>query len=400
MNKDLEKKVDEILNRGVIKQILPTKEEFKKKLLTEKLRFYIGADPTSNALHLSHAKNYMLLEDFRKLGHEVIVLVGDFTARIGDPTDKTSSRQQLTKQDVEENVKDWIKQISPLINFSTKENPARVLYNSEWLAKLSMEEVLKIASYTTVQKMLERDMFEKRIKNNKPIYLHEFLYPLMQGYDSVAMEVDVELCGTDQIFNALVGRTLIKRMKNKNKFVVAVNLMENPVTGELMSKSNGTGIFLNFSSIEMYGGIMSQADEMIEIFLVNNTRLSLKEIKKIISAENPRDAKMRAAWEIVKIFHGEAQANLAQEDFINKFQKNNIPENILEVKIAKEKVSVFDLAKACLKDKSNSSIRILINQGAVKINNESKNNLEEEINLTDSGLVVKIGKKNWFKILK
>ncbi|NCD00762.1 tyrosine--tRNA ligase [bacterium] len=400
MNKDLEKKVDEILDRGIIKQILPTKEEFKKKLLTEKLRFYIGADPTSKALHLSHAKNYMLLEDFRKLGHEAIVLVGDFTARIGDPTDKTSARKQLTKEDVENNVKDWIRQISPLINFSDKENPAQVLYNSEWLSKLSMEEVVDLASHTTVQKMLERDMFEKRINENKPIFLHEFLYPLMQGYDSVAMEVDVELCGTDQIFNALMGRTLIKKIKNKDKFVVAVNLMENPITGELMSKSNGTGVFLNFSPIEMYGGIMSQADEMIEIFLINNTRLSKEEIKNILSVENPRDAKMKIAWEIVKIFHGEKQANLAQEDFVNKFQKKNIPENIPEIKTEKEKVSIFDLAKSCFPDKSNSDIRRLIDQGAVKINDESKVDLEEEIDLIDEGLVVKIGKKNWFKILK
>lgn len=400
MNKDLEKKVDEILDRGIIKQILPTKEEFKKKLLTEKLRFYIGADPTSKALHLSHAKNYMLLEDFRKLGHEVIVLVGDFTARIGDPTDKVSARKQLTKEDVENNVKDWIRQISPLINFSDKKNPAQVLYNSEWLSKLSMEEVVDLASHTTVQKMLERDMFEKRINENKPIFLHEFLYPLMQGYDSVAMEVDVELCGTDQIFNALMGRTLIKKIKNKDKFVVAVNLMENPVTGELMSKSNGTGVFLNFSPIEMYGGIMSQADEMIEIFLINNTRLSKEEIKNILSFENPRDSKMKTAWEIVKVFHGKEQADLAQEDFINKFQKKNIPENIPEVSVGKEKVSIFDLVKHCLTDRSNSDIRRLIDQGAVKINDESKVNLEEEIDLIDDGLVVKIGKKNWFKVLK
>ncbi len=191
-------KIDEILERGVIIDILPSKEEFKKKLLSgERIKIFLGADPTSTSLHLSHAKNYMLLEEFRALGHEVTVLVGDFTAKIGDPTDKTSKRQLLSDGDVKYNVKTWMKQISSLVHFEFWNNPAKIVYNSKWLSKLKAEDFIDLASNFTVQHMLERDMFEKRIKEQKPIFMNEFLYPLMQGYDSVALDTDVELCGTD-----------------------------------------------------------------------------------------------------------------------------------------------------------------------------------------------------------
>ncbi|MCF7820055.1 MAG: tyrosine--tRNA ligase [Candidatus Pacebacteria bacterium] len=395
-NLDKEKKAEEIVQRGIISQILPDKKDFKNKLVKDKLRFYIGADPTSTALHLSHAKNYMLLEEFRQLGHEVIVLIGDFTARIGDPTDKGSARVQLSKEDVEKNVVDWVKQIKPLLNFDDKDNPAKIMYNSAWLSKLTMEDVVELASNTTVQQMLERDMFEKRMKENKPIFLHEFMYPLMQGYDSVAMDVDVELCGTDQIFNALMGRTLLKKLKNKDKFVVAVNLMENPVTGELMSKSRGTGIFLNFSAKEMYGAIMSQSDEMIKVFLINNTRVPLQEIEEIMKAENPRDAKMRTAFEVVKVFRGDKEAKEAQDDFIAKFQTKEVPDNLEEINLGKDEAELFEILKAGLSNLSNSDIRRLVDQGAIKIDGEEKKDIKEVIDIS-SGVVVKAGKKNWFK---
>jgi len=273
--KELEKKVDEILERGVLIDFLPTKEEFKEKLLSgEKMRFYIGADPTATALHLGHAQNLIILEDFRKLGHEVIFLIGDFTGMIGDPTDKSSARVRQTHEDVESNFKNWLEQTKNILSFDAEENPVQVKYNSEWLSKLNFEETIDLASNFTVQQMLERDMFEKRIKGNKPIYLHEFLYPLMQGYDSVAMDVDVELCGTDQIFNALAGRTLLRKIKNKEKFVIVANLIQDEKTGELMSKSNGTGVFLDLDSQNLYGAIMAQSDGMIRPLFLGCTRVS------------------------------------------------------------------------------------------------------------------------------
>lgn len=394
-----EQLVDEILERGIISSILPSKKEFRERLLKEKLRFYIGADATFNSLHLSHAKNYLLLEDFRKLGHEVIVLFGDFTARIGDPSGKSTARKQLSREEVLENTKGWLEQIKPLMNFTDKENPAKVMYNHDWLAKLTMEEVINLTSNVTVQQMLERDMFQKRIKEEKPIFLHEFLYPIMQGYDSVAMEVDVEMCGTDQIFNALVGRTLLKKIKNKDKFVVAVNLMENPLTGELMSKSRGTGIFLSFSAEEMYGAIMSQPDEMIKVFLINNTRMSLKEVDALLKNKNPRDAKMKTAWEIVKMIKGEKDANHAQENFIQKFQKKEAPSDLPEISVGSEEI-LINILKNCLPKKSGSDLRRLLDQGGIKIGEETKKDGQEKIIVPTEGLVLKAGKKDWFKIIK
>jgi len=399
MDKNKQKLIDEVLNRGVIKEILPNKEEFRNRLLSgDKLSFYIGADPTSTALHLSHAKNYMLLEEFRQLGHKVYVLIGDFTARIGDPSEKTTARKQLSREEVLVNVKSWLRQIKPLMDFETKNNPPEIVYNNDWLAKLTMEEVINLASNVTVQRMLERDMFQKRIAEEKPIYLHEFMYPLMQGYDSVALGVDVEMCGTDQIFNALMGRTLLKKLKNKDKFVVAVNLMENPVTGELMSKSKGTGIFLDFSAEDMYGAIMAQPDEMIKVFLVNNTRMPLTEIAELLKATNPRDAKMKTAYEITKIFQGEKEALLAQDSFVKKVQKKEAPDDLAVVAFGTESETLFNILKKCLDNKSRSDIKRLVEQGAVRIDNKVYSSLEEVIKLTKEGSNLNVGKRLWLKI--
>lgn len=391
-------KIKAVLDRGVIVNMLPSKEEFLEALSTRKLRFYIGADPTSTALHLSHGKNYMLLEEFRQLGHEVIVLIGDFTARIGDPSERGSARKQLTREEVLVNVESWLEQIKPLMNFNDSVNPPKIMYNHDWLAKLTMEDVINLASNVTVQQLLERDMFEKRMNENKPIFLHEFMYPLMQGYDSVAMDVDVELCGTDQIFNALMGRTLIKKFKNKDKFVVAVNLMENPKTGELMSKSRGTGIFLNATAEDMFAGVMAQPDEMIKIFLINNTRMPLTEIEELLSVANPRDAKMKTAYEITKIFHGESGAQIASDAFVQKFQKRETPDEMPTITLAKSELSLLEIVKQCLPETSNSELKRLISQGGVKLDNQTKNNSEEKITLTKEGVVVKAGKRSWFKV--
>jgi tyrosyl-tRNA synthetase len=399
-----EQKIDEVLNRGTIVEILPTKEEFKKTLLTgKKLRFYIGFDATSATLHLSHAKNIMLMEKFRQLGHEVIILFGDFTARIGDPSGENSARKQLTRKEVVANVKKWKQLIKPLMNFGDFKNPPKIMYNNDWLAKLNMEDLISLASNFTVQRMLERDMFEKRMKEQKPIYLHEFLYPLMQGYDSVAMNVDVEVCGTDQIFNALAGRELIKKLKNKDKFVVAVTLMENPKTGELMSKSKGTGVFLDASPKDMYGQIMAQPDEMIEILFVNNTYLTIEEIKSVMSAGNPRDAKARLAFEIVKIFYGENKAKQTEEEFNKVFSNKELPTDILVFETEKDNYFVLDLLCDTKLAPSKSEAKRLVEGNAVEfINGDKKEKItdwKKEATLED-GMIIKVGSRRFIKIKK
>ncbi len=302
-------KIDELLSRSIA-SVLPSKEKLKEAILSgKKLRIYIGADATGPALHIGHATNYMVLERFRRLGHKVIILIGDFTAMIGDPTDKLAARQQLTRPQVEQNVATWLEQIRPLLGFDDKDNPPEVVYNSLWLGALNLSNVLDIASHFTVQQMLERDMFEKRLTENKPIWLHEFFYPLMQGYDSVALDVDVELCGTDQTFNALAGRHLQRDYHKKEKFVITTTLLENPITKEkMMSKSLGTGVYLNESAESMTNKILQQADENIIQLFIDCTYVPMEEINRIQkdiadSPQNARIYKKRLAEEIVQIYH-------------------------------------------------------------------------------------------------
>jgi len=393
------KKVDEILNRGTIVEILPTKKEFREKLLSgERLRFYIGADPTAKALHLGHAQNLMILEDFRKLGHEVIFLIGDFTGMIGDPTDKSAARVRQTRENVENNFKGWLEQVKNILSFEDKDNPVKVKYNSEWLSKLNFEQVIDIASNFTVQQMLERDMFEKRMKENKPIHLHEFLYPLMQGYDSVAMDVDVELCGSDQIFNALAGRTLMQKLKNKNKFVIAAKLIADEKTGLLMSKSNGTGVFLDLNSNDLFGAIMSQPDGMIKPLLLGCTRIPVNEVEELMKLNNPRDAKAKLAREIVSIYHGKEEAENAENEFNKIFRDKKKPTEMESCKLKNASYKLIDLLTETKMASSKGEAKRLIEQGGVRIDDVVQKDWNREIEIKN-GIVVQVGKRKFVKIV-
>jgi tyrosyl-tRNA synthetase len=397
-----EKKIDEIISRSVV-EILPSKDDFKKLLMSgKKIRFYIGTDPTGTSLHIGHATNYMVLERLRKLGHEAIFLIGDFTASIGDPTDKSAVRVQISREEIKENIKTWLKQIKPIVDLDDSKNPVKILYNHDWLSKLTFEDIINISSNFTVQQMLERDMFEKRMKENRPIYLHEFFYPLMQGYDSVAMDVDMELCGNDQKFNALMGRTLLKRMKNKEKFVFITTLLENPITKEkMMSKSLGTGVFLDETSDNMFGKIMSQADENIPQLFIDCTYFGMEEINKIKSdlksnIVNPKDLKIKLSYEIVKIYHGEKKAKEAQENWENTFSKKEIPNDVEEI-VAGEQDLLVDVLLTKKLVSSKNDFRRLVEEGAITnldINEKVSINTEKVKNG-----VYRIGKKRFCKIV-
>lgn len=390
-------KIDEILNRGTVVEILPTKDEFRNKLLSgEKLRLYIGFDATAPNLHLSHAKNFMFMEKLRKLGHEVIILFGDFTARIGDPTGENATRKQLSREDVLENVKKWIEMVKPFMDFNNKENPPIIKYNHDWLSKLSFEDIMNIASNFTVQHMISRDMFQKRIKEEKPIHLHEFLYPLMQGYDSVSMDVDAEVCGTDQTFNALAGRMLLKKMKGKEKFVVALTLMENPKTKELMSKSKGTGVFLDGKAVDMFGQIMSQPDEMMEILFVNNTLLSLDEIKEILNQNDPKKSKLLLAFEITKIYHGKDLAIEAQKIWEATFSNKEIPESVEHTLELDETKSLMDIAIESGLVSSKTDYRRLLDTNSIE-HMDTETIIKDDKHPSQIG-TYRIGKKRFFRI--
>ncbi|MES2314746.1 MAG: tyrosine--tRNA ligase [Patescibacteria group bacterium] len=397
-----EKQIDELLSRSVV-GVLPTKDLLKKELLSgRQLRIYIGADATGSALHIGHATNYMILEKLRKLGHKVIVLVGDFTARIGDPTDKTAARVQLTRDQVVENTKTWMKQLEPILGFNDKENPVEIVYNNDWLSKMNFEDVINLASNFTVQRMLERDMFEKRIKEEKPIYLHEFFYPLMQGYDSVHLDVDIEICGNDQTFNALAGRTLMQRYKNKEKFVFVTTLLENPLTKEkMMSKSQGTGVFLDMSANDMYGKVMAQPDANIPQLFTDCTYLALDDIQKIKDGlkdgtANPREIKGKLAFEITKIYHSEAAAKSAEEAFIATFAKGGVPDDILEIRIDANQ-PIADMLISAGVIASRTEWRRLITDGAVR--NEKDEKITDPAFVPTSGTILKIGKRRFVKVL-
>lgn len=394
-----EKIIDELLSRSV-KEILPTRESLKEKLLSgDRLRIYIGTDATGTSLHLGHATNYMVLEKLRSMGHEVIFLIGDFTSRIGDPTDKSATRIPLSRDQVIENTKTWLNQIRPIIDFENTENPVRILYNHDWLSKMNFEDVIGLASHFTVQQMLERDMFEKRINENKPIHIHEFFYPLMQGYDSVVMDVDVELCGNDQKFNALCGRTLQRKINNKEKFVFITTLLENPKTGEkMMSKSMGTGVFLDFNADQMVGGIMAQPDENMRQLFIDCTFLTLDEITQILNTSDQKNQKIRLALEITTIYHGSTMAQRAIENWEQTFSNRGIPNDIQTFSIQKDELLIDTLINTGIIS-SRSEFRRLMHEHAIKfMEGIYVEVIMDEKSETKLG-VYKIGKKRFIKII-
>jgi tyrosyl-tRNA synthetase len=392
-----ESKIDFLLSRSV-STILPSKEELKKEFMSgRRLKIYIGADATGPDLHLGHATNFFFLERMRQLGHEIVVLFGDFTAMIGDPSDKGAVRVRLSREEVEKNIQTWKKQISKVLNVNDKSNPVVFEKNSKWLSKLRFEDVVDLASNFTVQQMIERDMFEKRIKEGKPVYVHEFMYPLMVGYDSVVLDVDIELGGNDQTFNMLAGRTLQKAMTNKNKFVVATTLLQNPVTGKkLMSKSEGGYISLQDDSKNMYGKVMALPDEVIKPLFIDGTWLSDEEIKELDKTilENPKEAKMRLAREIVTIYHSQKDAEFAEKNWVETFSKGGVPDEV-DVLKAEENQGLIDVLVENKIVESRGEFRRLIDGGAIK---KTDGTQIKDPNVLVENETYKIGKRRFVKI--
>jgi len=390
--------INELLSRG-IQNIYPTKEFLENKIKKgEKLTIYLGIDPTGPTLHLGHAIPIKKLSEFQKLGHKIILLMGDFTAMIGDPTDKSAVRKQLTHKEVMVNLKNYKKQASKLISFTGK-NPAQFKFNSKWLGKMNFEEVLSLASQMTVQQMLERDMFDKRIKEGKPISIHEFMYPLMQGYDSVAMNVDGEIGGNDQTFNMLCGRNLMKTIKNKEKFVITMKLLEDN-SGKKMGKTEGNMVSMSDTPEEMFGKVMSWTDGLIVPGFELCTNISTTEIKSIsddINSNNinPRDLKMRLACEIITMYYGEKKALEAEESWENTFSKKEIPEDVLEIKI-KEGELLVDVFLNNKIISSKTEFRRLIESGAIT-NLETDKKISDSHEKAEKG-TYRIGKKRFCRI--
>jgi len=390
--------IDEVVSRGV-NEIFPS-EDYLRKLLQgdKKMTLYLGIDPTGPTLHLGSAIVLKKLREFQLLGHKIILLIGDFTGTIGDPTDKSATRKKLTKEEIFSNTKNYKEQASIFLNFSGA-NPAELKYNSEWLGKMKFAEVLDLASHMTVDQMLKRDMFEVRNKEGKPIYLHEFLYPLLQGYDSVAMDVDGEIGGNDQMFNMLAGRTLLKQMRNKEKFVITMKLLEDS-TGKKMGKTEGNMVSLNDSPTDMFGKVMSWTDGMIVPGFELCTNVSLEEVQKtekeLSKGKNPRDIKAKLAHEIVELYHGEASANKAEENFEKTFKSGGVSDDALEIHVS----DGVRLSDTLLTEKiidSKNELRRLVGEGAVMnmTTNTKIQDMNEKIHKDGD---FKIGKRRFVKI--
>ena len=346
--------IDSALSRGVEK-VFPNKESVESFLKKgQRLTIYLGIDPTGPTIHLGHVIPIRKLGQLQKLGHKIIFLIGDFTAMIGDPTDKTAARKQLTREQVLDNCKKYQDQAGHFIDF-TGPNKAEIRFNSKWLASLSFVDVVKLASHVTVDQMLKRDMFEKRMAEGKPVYLHEFLYPLMQGYDSVAMDVDGEIGGNDQTFNMLAGRDLAKVLSGKDKFVITTKLLVDQ-SGKKMGKTEGNMVSLDQTPSDMFGKIMSWPDELISTGFELLTDIPMNEIKsigeKMFEGSNARDAKARLAEEIISSIHGKGKAAQAREQFFSTFKEGAIPEDAIKATVKKgEKLVDILLAQKVVSSK-------------------------------------------------
>ena len=390
-----------LISHGVA-DLLP-EDEFKKKLeksvaTNTPLIVKLGLDPTAPDIHLGHTVVLRKLKLFQDFGHKVIILIGDFTARIGDPTGKSVTRPPLTEEQVMTNAKTYQEQIFKVLDPEKTE----VRFNSEWLSKLDFADVLKLASKYTVARMLERDDFHKRYTEGRPISIHEFMYPLMQGYDSIALKADVEFGGTDQTFNLLMGRHLQGEEGMPEQTIITMPILEGLDGIQKMSKSLGNYIGISEAPSEMYGKAMSIPDELMMRYFMLVTDMSIEEQEQLTKdlesgAAHPRDVKMKLAHTIVRLYHGEEAANFGQDEFVRVFQKHAMPTDIPEYKvvITEEPVFVPQLLSDAGLTASNGEARRSIKAGAFKIDGEKCN--EEHIVLKD-GMVLQVGKRKFIKI--
>ncbi len=393
MSTDLEK-INSLLTHNIA-EIYPSKEALAKRLASgEVLTFYLGIDPTIPDVHLGHAVVYKKLEQFRLLGHKVIFLLGDFTARIGDPTDQLSERVKMTEEQVQKNAALYKEQISKVLQFDDPNNPAEMKFNSQWLAPLTFTDLIELSSHFTLQQMIERDMFQERIKENKPIYMHEFFYPLMQGYDSVMMNVDVEVGGTDQTFNMLAGRDLLKKLKDKDKFVITCPFLMG-LDGKKMSKSKNNFISLRDEPFEMYRKVMSIHDDLISHYYDMIFAEQTEELTHLVQT-NPLQAKKDLAFKIVAWLYDENQANDAGNKFSRVVQSDEVPTDIATISL-NQQLDLVDFLVMHAQITSKSEARRLIEQGGVSIDGEKVQDMQYMVQPTES--IVKIGKGTFFKII-
>ena len=382
--------IDELLNE----------EELSKKLIAKKqLIVKAGFDPTAPDLHLGHTVLINKLRHFQQLGHKVIFLIGDFTAMIGDPSGKNKTRPPLEALDIEKNSKTYTKQVFKILDPELTE----VRFNSEWCSKLGADGIIKLASQYNLARMLERDDFSKRYKSNQSIAIHEFLYPLIQAYDSIALKADVELGGTDQKFNLLVGRELQRAHDQEPQVVITVPILEGLDGINKMSKSLGNYVGIDEAPEEMFGKIMSISDELMWRWFDLLSFRSSEEIHLLKAQQkdgmNPRDIKISLAKEIIARFHNEKSADAAEHNFLNQFQKKNIPDHIEELSLKSKEPSILlpNLLKEAGMTESTSEAIRMIKQGGVRINEEKITDPKHSV-VKGETAIYQVGKRKFKKI--
>ncbi len=374
-----------ILSRGT-EEIL-VEDGLRKKLAEGRpLRIKAGFDPTAPDLHLGHTVLINKLRQFQRLGHEILFLIGDFTGMIGDPTGKSATRKPLSREEVMDNARTYQEQVFSMLS----PEHTRVVFNSAWMGEMQAADLIQLAARHTVARMLERDDFSKRFKTGQPIAIHEFLYPLVQGYDSVALRADVELGGTDQKFNLLVGRQLQAAYGQEPQVVITMPILEGLDGVQKMSKSLGNYIGISEPPDQMFGKLMSISDELMWRYLELLSDIPLKEIatwrRSVAEGVNPRDIKFHLGEEMVRRFHGQTAASRAKENFIARFQQGAIPENIPEIEVPGrvDGLGITNLLKEAGLAKSTSEAMRLIDQGGVRLNGQT---------VEDKGLRIEPGVK-------
>lgn len=393
--------IEELLTRGVDK-VYPTKEELKAVLRSgKKIKLYQGFDPTGDKLHIGHMVGLRKLAQWQKLGHEVIFLIGNFTAQVGDPSGKTTSRKMLDEQTVMNNAKSYIEQASRILKFEG-ENPVKILYNDDWLKTMSAIDFFRVAGLLSVNQVIERDLFQVRQKEGNDIYMNEFLYPVMQAYDSVHMSVDLEIGGTDQMFNMLMGRKLMRHMLKKDKFVMTTPLLTDS-TGKKIGKSEDNVIGLTDEPQDLYAKIMGLSDDVIVKGMEYLTDIPMEEIrkteKKIKDGANPLDFKKILAYEIVKQLCGQSFAKEADESFKSIVQNKEIPSDLETITLLNNQpLSKFVLENNLVD--SMSDWKRLVEQNGISIDDKKiESPFYNTKDLPDEG-ILKIGKRKYVKIAK
>lgn len=390
--------VHEFLTRAVA-EVYPSPEALEAEMLSgRRLKAYMGIDPTAPDMHVGHQSQLLKLRRLQDLGHEVVLLIGDFTAMIGDPTDKSAARTKLTREEVLANAEGYMKQASKILDFEDETNPVTLAYNSSWLGEMDFGDVLELASEFTVQQMLERRMFKERIGNNKPVGVHEFIYPMMQGWDSVCLDVDIEVGGTDQTFNMLVGTELVKRHHGRQKYVVTGQLLADP-SGKKIGKTEGNMITMNDMPLDMYHKIMRLGDAITPHALELCSRMPMEEIGRIATQLEAGElsgleGKMLLARTIVTDLHGEAEARTAEDEYhkLTTADAQEVDRSLLTQQAVMNGEGIVDILIASGLAKSKRAAREFTENGAVRINGTPVG-LDWTARPGETDLILRVGKK-------